>query len=89
MRFKFNTTNYRSDKIPLLEVIITNPDNDMKVATPALLDTGAFISVFRYEVADVLDIDFLKYCIILAWFGHRKDVSAKPCIYIFIYLSLL
>jgi hypothetical protein len=60
MRFKYKTTNIRNDKIPLLEVIITNPQNNNKVSYTALLDSGAFMNVFHSDVAQILGIDLTK-----------------------------
>lgn len=60
MKFKYKTSNVGNDKIPLLDVIITNPDNGNKVTYPALLDSGAFMNVFHTEIAHVLDIDLSK-----------------------------
>ena len=60
MRFKYKTTNVGSDKIPLLEIIITNPENDKKVSYTALLDSGDFMNVFHSDVAEILGIDLSK-----------------------------
>lgn len=60
MRFKYKTTNAGSDKIPLLEVIITNPENNNKVSYTALLDSGAFMNVFHSDLAQILGIDLSK-----------------------------
>jgi hypothetical protein len=57
MRFKYKTTNIGSDKIPLLDVIITNPENGKKVGYTALLDSGAFMNVFHSDIAKILEID--------------------------------
>jgi len=56
-KFKFETTNYGNDKLPILDVIITNPDNGKKVIYPALLDSGSFMNVFHSDIAKLLDID--------------------------------
>lgn len=60
MRFKYKTTNIGSDKIPLLDVIITNPENNRKVTYPALLDSGAFMNVFHSDIAQILGVDLSK-----------------------------
>lgn len=60
MKFKYNTTNVFNDKLPILDVIIANPQNNKKVVYPALLDTGAFMNVFHSDIAKVLDIDLNK-----------------------------
>jgi hypothetical protein len=60
MRLKYKTTNVGSDKIPLLDVIITNPENDRKVSYTALLDSGAFMNVFHSDIAEILAIDLTK-----------------------------
>jgi len=60
MRFKYKTTDVGNDKIPLLDVIITNPENKRKVTYTALLDSGAFMSVFHSDIAQILGIDLTK-----------------------------
>lgn len=83
MRFKFKTTNARSDKIPLLDVVITNPNNGKKVSYPALLDTGAFMSVFHNDVAKVLKIDLSKIKKTIDFSGvgtTRGELRGKPYI---------
>ncbi len=60
MQFKFTFSVARDDKIPLLNVIVKNPDNDKTMGYTALLDSGAFISIFHTEVAGILGIDLSK-----------------------------
>ena len=60
MRLKYKTTNVGSDKIPLLDVTITNPENDRKISYTALLDSGAFMNVFHSDIAEILAIDLTK-----------------------------
>jgi hypothetical protein len=58
MRFKYKTLG--NNKIPLLDIIITNPENNQKVAYKALLDSGAFMNVFHSDIATVLGINLSK-----------------------------
>lgn len=60
MRFKYSTTDYGDDRIPLVDVILTNPDNDISIGYPAMLDSGAFMNVFHADVANLLGIDLSK-----------------------------
>jgi hypothetical protein len=60
MRFKYKTTNVGNDKIPLLDAVITNPETNIKVSYPALLDSGAFMNVFHSDIAEILGIDLSK-----------------------------
>lgn len=83
MRFKFKTTNLGSDKIPLLEVIITNPVNSRKVSYHALLDSGAFMNVFHSDIAQILGIDLTKIKKEIEFGGVGTSLSAlkgKPYI---------
>jgi len=60
MRFKYPFQTARNDKIPVLDIRITNKDNKKAVNYRALLDSGAFASVFHSEIAEVLEIDLSK-----------------------------
>ncbi len=58
MQFKYKfTPRSGRDKIPLVDVIISNPKNKLKVSYPAMIDSGAFINVFHYDIADTLELD--------------------------------
>lgn len=57
MKFKYNVTTIRGDKIPIIDILITNSQNNVKVTYPCLVDSGAFMSVFHSEVAEALGID--------------------------------
>jgi len=83
MRFKYKTTNVGSDKIPLLDVIITNPENNRKVSYPALLDSGAFMNVFHSDIAQILGIDLSKIKREINFGGvgtSPSNIKGKPCI---------
>ena len=57
MQFKFSFEIVKEDKIPLIDVTLTNKDNGRKVSYRALLDSGAFANVFHSDIAKVLGID--------------------------------
>jgi|GEM_PF-849591 len=57
MQFKYSFTKVRWDNIPFLEVVLKNPENNESVGCRAMVDSGAFISVFHSELAEVLGID--------------------------------
>jgi len=83
MRFKYKTTNVGNDRIPLLDVVITNPENNRKVTYPALLDSGAFMNVFHSDIAQVLGIDLSKIKREIEFGGVGTSLSAfkgKPYI---------
>jgi hypothetical protein len=60
MQFKYNFSNANGDKIPLLDIQIRNKDNEATVGYKAMLDSGAFMSVFHSEMAEVLGINLEK-----------------------------
>ncbi len=83
MKFKFKTTSAGNDEIPLLEVIVTNPDNNRKVAYTALLDSGAFMNVFHSDIAHILGIDLSKIKRVLEFGGvgtQSSSLKGKPYI---------
>ena len=83
MKFKFKTTDAGNDKIPLLEVLVTNPENNKKVAYTALLDSGAFMNVFHSDIASVLGIDLSKIKRVTEFGGvgtESSSLKGKPYI---------
>jgi hypothetical protein len=66
MQFKYDFERYGPDKIPFVDIIIENKDNQKTTGYRALLDSGAFMTVMHSEIADVLDIDL----------SHIKDEVA-------------
>ncbi len=60
MQFKYPFHSISHDKIPILDIRITNKDNGRAVNYRAMLDSGAFANVFHSDVADVLGIDLTK-----------------------------
>ncbi|EKD58115.1 MAG: hypothetical protein ACD_57C00026G0001 [uncultured bacterium] len=57
MQFKFPFEVVRNDKIPFLDIKITNKENGKSVSYRAMLDSGAYTNVFHADIARVLDID--------------------------------
>lgn len=72
MQFKYSFTAYRDDKKPLLEVRIVNKENERAVNYFALLDSGAFMSVFHSDIANVLGIDLSKIKETVFFSGVKK-----------------
>ena len=74
MQFKYNYTPLGKEKLPLVDIIITNPVNKLKVSYPSLVDSGAFMSVFHNEVAYALGIDLssIKEQVAFAGVGEVK-----------------
>lgn len=60
MQFKYSFKEFRRDKVPMLEVRITNKDNGIATNYLAMLDSGSFANIFHSEVAEVLDIDLSR-----------------------------
>jgi hypothetical protein len=61
MQFKYNfSTRGRGDLVPIVDVTVTNPENDEKVDYPCMVDSGAFMNVFHSDIADVLGLDLTK-----------------------------
>ena len=60
MQFKFPFEVVKNDKIPFLDIRITNKDNGKSVNYRAMLDSGAYANVFHSDIAQVLDIDLSK-----------------------------
>ncbi len=57
MQFKYSFEDRKGDKIPFVNVVITNKDNDNSVSYKAMLDSGAYANVFHSDVAEILGID--------------------------------
>jgi hypothetical protein len=83
MKLKFNVTPVFGDRIPLVDVIITNPQNQLKMSYPAMVDSGAFMCVFHSEVADALEIDLAKIKEVVPFGGvgkAKRTLKGKPYI---------
>lgn len=57
MKFKYNFTPASTDKIPFVDIQLKNLETGATVGYRAMLDSGAFMSVFHSEVASLLDIN--------------------------------
>lgn len=60
MQFKYPFEVARTDKIPFLDIRITNKNNNKSINYRAMLDSGAFANVFHSDIAKVLGIDLSK-----------------------------
>lgn len=59
MKFKFDITKdpKSSSYVPLVNFILENPLTDIKLEYIAMVDSGAFMSIFHSDIADLLGID--------------------------------
>lgn len=83
MQFKYSFSAVHGDRIPVLDVRIINKDNNKAVNYRAMLDSGAFASVFHSEIAEVLGIDLSKIKETQYFSGVRKSkrlIKGKPYI---------
>lgn len=55
---KFDYTRIGDHYFPLIDVELISPKNS--VITKAYVDSGATYSIYKREIADILDIDFKK-----------------------------
>jgi len=80
MQFKYPLSEIRHDKIPLLDVRITNKDNGIAINYRAMLDSGAFANIFHSEIASVLGIDLSKIKETQPFGGIKegKQMTGKP-----------
>lgn len=81
MQFKFSFEDIRGDKLPLLDVCITNKDTGESTNYRAMLDSGAFANVFHSDIAKVLGIDLAKKKETVFFGGVRKSevlIKGKP-----------
>jgi hypothetical protein len=81
MQFKYSFKEINRDKIPMLEIRVTNKDNRKATNYLAMLDSGSFSNIFHSDVAEVLDIDLSKIKEIQ--FGgvkKAKQMRGKPYI---------
>ena len=83
MQFKYNFSKRSGgDKVPLIDVVVANPLNNTKVAYPAMIDSGAFMSVFHKDIADTLGLDLRKIKEInFGGVGNKKQsLKGKPAL---------
>lgn len=82
MQFKYPFSAIRNDKIPALDIRITNKDNGKAINYRAMLDSGAFANIFHSEIAEVLGIDLSKIKETQPFGGVKegKQMKGKPYI---------
>ena len=83
MQFKYPLTVIRGDKIPLLEIRITNKQNGKSANYRAMLDSGAFANVFHSDIAEILGIDLSKIketVLFTGVKGAKTQMKGKPYI---------
>ncbi len=57
MQLKFPFEVVGNDKIPLIDIRITNKENKKATNYRAMLDSGAYANVFHSDIAEVLSIN--------------------------------
>lgn len=83
MQFKFPLVVLQGDKIPILDIRITNKDTGKTINYRAMVDSGAFANVFHSDIAKVLGIDLSQIKETVFFGGVRKSkilVKGKPYI---------
>lgn len=81
MQLKYSLTAIRNDRIPLLEIRITNKHNNKSTNYVAMLDSGAFVNVFHSDIAEVLGIDLSKIKETVLFGGvkeTKRQMRGKP-----------
>ena len=82
MKFKFPFQVAFGDKIPILDVRVTNKDNKVSTNYRAMLDSGAFANVFHAEIAQVLGINLsnIKQTVSFGGVKRSRQMKGKPYI---------
>lgn len=81
MQFKFPFYLVRNDRIPFLDIRITNKDKNISTNYRALLDSGAYANILHSDMARVLDIDLSKIKETVLFTGvkeERSQMKGKP-----------
>ena len=81
MQFKFPFKIVRNDRLPFLDIRITNKDKEISTNYRALLDSGAYANVFHSDIAKVLNIDLSKIKKTELFTGvkeERRRMKGKP-----------
>ena len=83
MQFKYNFTESRKDKVPFLNIAVKNRDSSKVINYIAMLDSGAYISIFHSDIAKLLGIDLSIITDKQVFGGVEKsdrELSGKPYI---------
>lgn len=81
MQFKFPFKIVRNDKLPFLDIRITNKDKNILTSYRALLDSGAYANIFHSDIARVLDINLSKIRDTELFIGvkeEKRQMKGKP-----------
>lgn len=82
MQFKYKFHQVNHDKIPLLDVQITNKETGQSTQYRALLDSGAYANIFHSDIAEIIGIDLEKIKGKQVFSGVEdsgRKLSGKPC----------
>lgn len=82
MQFKYPFKVIFSDKIPMLDVRITNKETGKSTSYRAMLDSGSFANIFHSDIAGVLGIDLSKIKETQPFGGVKKSKQMKGKPYI-------
>lgn len=83
MQFKYSFQAINNDRIPILDIRITNKENKKSISYRAMLDSGAFANVFHSDIAQVLGIDLGKIKETQLFGGvkdSKRQMKGKPYI---------
>jgi len=83
MQLKYPFQVIGNDRLPMLDVRITNKENKRSTNYRAMLDSGAFANVFHSDIAQVLGIDLSKIKETLLFGGvkdSKRQMKGKPYI---------
>lgn len=81
MQFKYPFQYVTHDKIPMMDIRITNKETGKSISYRALLDSGAFANVFHSDIADLLEIELSKIKEIQLFGGVKESkrlMKGKP-----------
>ncbi len=83
MQFKYPFKVINNDKIPLIDILITNKETNKTTSYRAMLDSGAFTNIFHSDIAKVLGIDLARIKETQLFGGvekSKRQMAGKLCI---------
>ena len=83
MQFKYPFQVVINDKLPMMDIRITNKENGNSISYRAMLDSGAFANVFHSDIAELLEIDLSKIKEMRSFGGVKESkrlMKGKFCV---------
>lgn len=83
MQFKYPFKIVRNDRLPFIDIQITNKEKNISTNYRVLLDSGAYANIFHSDIAKVLDINLSKIRQTELFTGvkeERRQMRGKPYI---------